>query len=227
MKTIVTIDGPAGSGKSTVSRLLAKRLGYLYLDTGAMYRAVALESAREGVNVAGKGALERLCKGLDLQFRLEGGENRLYRGEEDISVAIRSPEMDWLSSTLSALREVRETMTDLQRKLGNKGQVVAEGRDMGTVVFPEAGFKFFLTADLKVRAERRYRERMLRGEPVSLENVERDLMKRDEQDMNRLLSPLHPAEDAVTIDTSRLDPGRVMEIMLRKIGKGWPEAKDL
>jgi CMP/dCMP kinase len=220
MKTIITIDGPAGSGKSTVSRLLARDLGYLYLDTGAMYRAAALQSAREGVDPANKGALEMLCRSLDLEFRLEGGENRLYLGEEDISQAIRSAEMDWLSSTLSALREVREAMTDLQRTLGNRGRVVAEGRDMGTVVFPMARFKFFITADLKVRAQRRYRERITRGEPVSLESVQRDLIKRDAQDMNRLLSPLRPAEDAVTIDTSRLDPGQVVDMMLEKIRQG-------
>jgi CMP/dCMP kinase len=227
MKAIITIDGPAGSGKSTVSRLLAKQLGFLYLDTGAMYRAVALRSARGGVDLSDKAALERLCTGLDLQFRLKDGENRLYLGKEDISAAIRSPEMDWLSSTLSAQKEVREAMTELQRKLGSKGRVVAEGRDMGTVVFPDADFKFFLTADLKVRAERRYRERIIRGEPASLENVERDLMKRDEQDMNRLLSPLRPADDALTIDTSKLDPGQVMGIMLDTIRNGWSEAKDL
>jgi len=220
MKTIITIDGPAGSGKSTVSRLLARDLGYLYLDTGAMYRAAALQSAREGVDPVNKGVLERLCRSLDLEFRLEGGENRLYLGEEDISGAIRSPEMDWLSSTLSALGEVREAMTELQRTLGNRGRVVAEGRDMGTVVFPMARFKFFITADLKVRAQRRYRERVMRGETVSLENVERDLMKRDEQDMNRLLSPLRPAEDAITIDTSDLDPGQVVDMMLEKIRQG-------
>lgn len=220
MKTLVTIDGPAGSGKSTVSRLLADRLGYLYLDTGAMYRAVALQSARKGIDLADKEALEGLCKDLDLEFRMLGGEHRLYLGDEDISTAIRSPEMDWLSSTLSALGEVRESMTKLQRKMGGEGRVVAEGRDMGTVVFPEAEFKFFLTADLRVRAQRRCVERTARGERVSLENVETELMKRDRQDTNRPLSPLRPAEDAVPIDTSFLDPDQVVELMLDTIGRG-------
>jgi CMP/dCMP kinase len=226
MKSIITVDGPAGSGKSTVSRLLAKQLGYLYLDTGAMYRAVALRWAREGLGSPDEAALKRICKGLDLQFRLERGENRLYLGDEDVSAAIRSPEMDRYSSILSTLKQVREAMTELQRKVGSKGRVVAEGRDMGTVVFPGAEFKFFLTADLEVRAERRYRERITRGEPVNLKHVEREMMKRDEQDMNRVLSPLRPAEDAITIDTSRLNPDQVMDAMLEEIGKGCSKAKD-
>jgi CMP/dCMP kinase len=224
-KSVITVDGPAGSGKSTVSRILAKRLGYLYLDTGAMYRAVALRWAREGLSFSDEAALERVCTGLDLQFRLEGGENHLYLGEEDVSAAIRSPEMDRLSSTLSALQQVRKAMTELQKKLGSNGRVVAEGRDMGTVVFPEADFKFFLTADLEIRAERRYRERIMRGETISLKNVAREMIKRDEQDMNRILSPLRPAEDAVLIDTSCLNPDQVMNAMLEKIGKGCSEFK--
>jgi CMP/dCMP kinase len=223
MRSVIAIDGPAGSGKSTVSRLLAKHLGYFYLDTGAMYRAVALRSAREGLDISDETALKRLCENLDLQFRLKDGENRTYLGNEDVSAAIRSPEMDGLSSRLSALKQVRETMRELQRKLGSEGRVVAEGRDMGTVVFPEAEFKFFLTADLKIRAERRYRERMMRGEPVTLENVEREMIERDEQDMNRIHSPLRPAHDAVPIDTSCLTPEQVMQVMLEKIGKGYSE----
>jgi len=221
MKTVITIDGPAGSGKTTVSRLLAKQLHFLYLDTGAMYRAVALKAWREGVGTDDREALGRLCRGLALGFRTEDGDNRVYLGNEDISEAIRSPEMDLLSSTLSALKEVREAMTELQRKLGSAGCVVAEGRDMGTVVFPEAAFKFFLKADPAVRAERRYRERIGRGETVRREEVEKELMKRDEQDMTRVIAPLRPAADAKIIDTSSLDPRQVTDIMLRIIrGRG-------
>ena len=220
MNSVITIDGPGGSGKSTVSRLLANRLGCLYLDTGAMYRAVALRSAREKMDLSDKEAVEKLCRDLDLRFRMKGGEQRLYLGDEDVSTAIRSPEMDWLSSTLSAFGEVRKRLTELQRKLGASGGVVAEGRDMGTVVFPEAEFKFFLTADLNVRAERRYRERILRGEAVALEDVEADLLKRDRQDMTRTLAPLRPAEDAVTIDTSALGPDEVVAVMVERIGRG-------
>jgi cytidylate kinase len=217
MKTVITIDGPAGSGKTTVSRLMARKLGYLYLDTGAMYRAVALQAAREGVGPEDRGALRELCSGLDLEIRAVNDDNRLYLGGEDISEAIRSPEMDLLSSTLSAVMEVRKAMTELQRKLGKEGGIVAEGRDMGTVVFPEAGFKFFLTADPKVRAERRFRERLGRGEQVRKEEVEHEMMRRDEQDMTRALAPLRPASDARIIDTTALDPNQVTDVMLEII----------
>jgi cytidylate kinase len=217
IKKIITIDGPAGSGKSTVSRLLAKRLGYLYLDTGAMYRAAALQSLRQGVTPTETERLGRLCKAMTLQFRVEEGENRLYLGAEDISAAIRTPEMDLLASTVSAVKEVREAMTELQRELGKKGCIVAEGRDMGTVVFPEAGFKFFLTADAEVRAERRYRERILRGESVRKEEVEKELAQRDEQDTLRPIAPLRPPKDARIIDSSALSPDQIVRLMLDTI----------
>ncbi len=225
IKKIITIDGPAGSGKTTVSRLLARRLGYSYLDTGAMYRAVALQSLRQGVTPAETVRLGRLCKAMNLRFRMEEDENRLYLGAEDISAAIRSPEMDLLSSTISAIREVREAMTELQRELGNKGRIVAEGRDMGTVVFPGAECKFFLTADAKVRAERRYRERILRGESVRKEDVERELAQRDEQDTSRPIAPLRLPKDAMIIDTSSMSPDHVVRLMLKTIGDGQEEPK--
>lgn len=227
MKRVITIDGPAGSGKTTVGRLVAKQLGYLYLDTGAMYRAAALQAAREGVGPEEGEALGRLCRSLDLEFRIEDGDNRVYLGGEDISVKIRSPEMDLLSSSLSAVKEVREAMTELQRKLGSEGRLVAEGRDMGTVVFPEATFKFFLTAHAKVRAERRYRERIGRGETVRQEDVKKELTMRDEQDMTRPLAPLRPAADAQVIDTSDLSPDRVTDLMLRIIKRGEENAEIL
>jgi len=223
MKTVITIDGPAGSGKTTVSRLVAKNLGYLYLDTGAMYRAVALQAAREGVGPEDREALRELCRSLDLEFRGVNDDSRLYLRGEDISGAIRTPEMDLLSSTLSAFTEVREAMMELQRKLGQEGCIVAEGRDMGTVVFPQARYKFFLTADPEVRAERRFRERIGRGERVRKVEVERELRRRDEQDTTRALAPLRPAPDARIIDTTALDPLEVTKIMLgivRSEGEG-------
>jgi cytidylate kinase len=223
VKKVVTIDGPAGSGKTTVSRLLANRLGYLYLDTGAMYRAVALQAAREGIGPEEREALGSLCRRLDLEFRAEDGHHRVYLGKEDVSEAIRSPEMDLLSSTLSALKEVRDAMTELQRNSAGKGCIVAEGRDMGTVVFPEATFKFFLIADPNIRAERRYRERIGRGEKVRQEEVLEELTKRDEQDATRPLSPLRPAGDAKIIDTSALSPRQVTDVMLKIIKGGKSE----
>jgi len=220
MKRIITIDGPAGSGKSTVSRMIAEVLHYFYLDTGAMYRAVALQAKREGVDYSHKDKLERLCKNIDLRFWSEEGQNKLSLGEEDITLAIRSPEMDMLSSKISAIKEVRAAMKTLQRKIGRRGRVVAEGRDMGTVVFPDADFKFFITATPEIRAERRLKERLSRGEAVTMDEVSRELKQRDQQDTQRDIAPLRPAEDAKVIDTTELNQDEVAELMLKEIKKG-------
>jgi cytidylate kinase len=217
---VITIDGPAGSGKSTVSRLLARRLKVLYLDTGAMYRAVALQAKRKGVDLKDREKVSKLCRDLDLHFKTLDGTTRLFVGAEDISAAIRSPEMDMLSSAISAIKEVREAMTLLQRKIAEQGGVVAEGRDMGTVVFPDADYKFFVNADPGVRAGRRYRERLERGESVSRGEVEKELRKRDDQDMTRVLAPLVPAQDAIIIDTTHLTVEEVVEKMVRTMERG-------
>jgi cytidylate kinase len=219
MNSIITIDGPAGAGKSTVSRLLAKKLHYFYLDTGAMYRAVALKAANKGLAFDDGVSLSRLCEDLDLQFKSEDDHAKLILDGQDISLAIRSPKMDMLSSTVSAVKEVREAMKSLQRKLGSQGKIVAEGRDMGTVVFPDAGHKFFITASIEERASRRYRERQARGEAVTKEAVEMDLRRRDEQDTKRAIAPLRPAENARVIDTTHLNPQEVIEKMLALL---WP-----
>ena len=218
MGQIITIDGPAGAGKSTVSRQLAANLGFLYLDTGAMYRAVALQAERMGVNVDNGERVQAMCQALELRFETVAGQNRLYLGQEDISAAIRSPRMDLLSSRISAIEEVRKAMTDLQRSIGEKAEgLVAEGRDMGTVVFKEAEFKFYVTASQAVRAERRYNERKEKGESPSRADVEREIGQRDAQDTNRALAPLRPAEDAIRIDSSTLTPAEVLDIMLSYI----------
>ena len=217
MRRIITIDGPVASGKSTLSRLLARRLNILYLDTGAMYRAVALQAKRHGVDLTETSKLWELCRNLDLRFKPDGENNRLYIGEEDISLAIRTPEMDMLSSEISAIKEVREAMTGLQRKIGQAGNLVAEGRDMGTVVFPNAEHKFFLTAPVDVRAERRHHERINRGETISLDEVQKDLKQRDYQDETRPIAPLRPAKDARIIDTTTLKPDQVLEKILEEI----------
>jgi CMP/dCMP kinase len=217
---IITIDGPAGSGKSTVSRLLAKRLGFLYLDTGAMYRAVALQAKKQRVDLKDTGKIGKICRDLNLHFKTSGGATCLFLGSEDISSAIRSPEMDMLSSAVSAIKEVREAMTLLQRKMGKQQDVVAEGRDMGTVVFPDAEWKFFLDAEPGVRAGRRYLERRDRGESVSREDVETELRKRDDQDRTRVLAPLVPAEDAILVDTTTLTAEQVVEKMVKTMEEG-------
>lgn len=217
MSDVITIDGPAGSGKSTVSRMLAMKLNYFYLDTGAMYRAVALAAKRKGIDPRDGKRLEALCRSLDLRFVADVDWPRLLLDGEDISVAIRNPEMDMLSSTVSAVREVREAMTELQRKMAKGVEIVAEGRDMGTVVFPEAQHKFFLTASPEVKAERRYNERQGQGESVTKELVEEELKKRDHQDKTRSLAPLKPARGAEIIDSTRLTVEEVVEKILSYI----------
>jgi CMP/dCMP kinase len=215
---VITIDGPAGSGKSTVSRDVARSLGFVYLDTGAMYRAVALAAERRGMDETNGPELGELCRELDLVIRADGEINRLFLQGEEVTAAIRTPEMDMRSSAVSAVGEVRDAMTQLQRRLATRaGGVVAEGRDMGTVVFPEAPRKFFLTASRAQRAKRRYTERIERGETVSLEQVEEDLARRDRQDESRLLAPLRPAEDALVIDTTALTKAEVVSRILQII----------
>jgi cytidylate kinase len=215
MNRVITIDGPAGSGKSTVSRLLAKRIHFLYLDTGAMYRAVALEARRRGLDLEDGNSLGDLCRTLSLHYKTDEDPPRLVLGNEDITAAIRSPEMDMVSSKVSTVKAVRDAMTDLQRKMAKElKKVVAEGRDMGTVVFPDAEFKFFITADPKVRAERRYRERVARGEHVTRTAVLEDLQKRDHQDQTRSLAPLNPAKDAKIVDSTALTVEEVIEEIL-------------
>ncbi len=220
MQNVITIDGPAGSGKSTISRLLAKKIGYLYLDTGAMYRAVALAAKREKIHLNDGKALEELCNSLDLRFITDQVPPRLFLNGEDISAAIRSPEMDMASSEVSAVSEVRKAMTGLQRKMAKGMTLVAEGRDMGTVVFPDAKHKFYLTASLEIRTERRYKERLGRGETVHMAFVESELNKRDHQDKPRPIAPLRPAEDAKIIDTTEMTPEQVIGTILCQLGLG-------
>jgi cytidylate kinase len=217
MKHVIAIDGPTGSGKSTVSRLVAKRLNYAYLDTGAMYRAVALAIKRAGVGLQDEAAIATICNGLDIRFVPRGEATRVYLGHEDVSEAIRKPSMDMLASDASALEVVRKAMTGLQRKIASQGSLVAEGRDMGTVVFPDARHKFYLDASLEVRVDRRFKERQSKGEHISRDEVEEDLIKRDQQDMSRSLAPLKPAEDATIIDTTELTLSQVVEAILKEI----------
>lgn len=219
MNAIITIDGPAGSGKSTVSRIIAEKMQFFYLDTGAMYRAVALKAKRESVDFDDKEKLERICENLNLHFWMDGNCNKLSMGEEDITLAIRTPEMDMLSSKISAIKVVRDAMKTLQHNMGRKGGMVAEGRDMGTVVFPDADYKFFITATPEVRAERRFKERQNRGEDVSMEEVAMELKKRDNQDTNRAIAPLRPAKGAKVIDSTALNQYEVAELILRDIKK--------
>ncbi len=217
VRPVIAIDGPSGAGKSTVSKEVARRLGYLYMDTGAMYRAAALAAKRAGVDVSDATQVAALCPKLDI--RLEGGPENLktYLGEEDISGQIRTPEISMNASTISKHRPVRERLTALQRRLGAQGGVVCEGRDMGTVVFPDSRAKFFLSASPEERARRRYEELKARGEKVSLEATIADMKKRDDQDSARELAPLKVAPGATEIDSSNLTIKEVVEIILGRV----------
>jgi len=211
---IITIDGPAGAGKSTVSQMLARRLRYLYLDTGAMYRAVALMVLKEKIDPGDERALEKLCKEIVISFSGDSRGQRIICQGEDVTEKIREPEVSWMASTVSMKRPVREAMVALQRKIGDRGGLVAEGRDTGTVVFPQAEGKFFLVADPRERALRRFRELKAKGNEAKVEEVEEEVRKRDDQDSSRDLAPLRPAEDAHLIDSTGLSPEEVVERML-------------
>jgi cytidylate kinase len=199
---VVAIDGPAGAGKSTVARRLAQRLGFFLLDTGAIYRAVALTAARAGVADADAQQLERIAQGLPIRFDAEG---RVWLGDEDVSAAIRTPAISQAASTVSAHPEVRAALLDLQRRLAASGRCVVEGRDIGTVVLPWAPLKIFLTASDEVRARRRYDELLARGAQVDFQATLAELRERDHRDSTRAAAPLKQAEDAVLVDTSSLD----------------------
>jgi cytidylate kinase len=219
---IITIDGPAGAGKSTVSKLLARMLNYFYLDTGAMYRAVALRAQREGVDPNDEGALEKLCQRLEISFQEDREGQRVLCQGEDVTERIRDPEIGWLASTVSMKRPVREALVRMQRKIGSWGKIIAEGRDTGTVVFPRAKYKFFLSADPQERARRRCRELAARGLAANLKEIEREMKERDEQDSSRQLAPLRPAADARAINSTGLTPEEVVERMLEIIREDLP-----
>lgn len=210
---LITIDGPAGAGKTTVSRSLAKRLGYRYMDTGALYRAVALAVKQKGLSPQEDRSLEQLCTKLDLVFTRENDSFRLLSDGRDITNDIRTPEITMLASKISAMPVVRNALLDLQRKMGRGKRMVAEGRDMGTVVFPDADVKFFLDASLTARALRRYEEhKSMSGQ--NLAEVMAEIKKRDENDRSRDIAPLVPAQDAIQIDSTNLAVDQVVDLMI-------------
>jgi cytidylate kinase len=223
-RPIVAIDGPAGAGKSTVARRLADALGFVLVDTGAMYRAVALAAERAGVAWSDPAGVSRVALSLvadrALRFDREADKGiRVRLGAEDVTEAIRAPHIGMAASTVSAHKGVRDALLDMQREAGRQGGVVLEGRDIGTVVFPDAEAKFFLTARPEVRARRRYDELRGKGAPVTLEETLADVHRRDQQDTMRALAPLRRAPDAVLIDNSDISIDQTVEQMVHVISR--------
>lgn len=215
LKKIITIDGPAGSGKSTLARDLARCLNWIYLDTGALYRAMALTAARRGVDPHDQAAAEELARSIDLTAEPRSEGTAIMVDGEDVTPLLRSPEVSRDASIISAWPGVRAALLGLQRSLGDKGEVVAEGRDMGTVVFPNAGLKFFLYAAPEARAHRRHREMAAASPEISPDEVLRDILARDQADRDRPVSPLKVPDDALTIDSTNLAPDQVLKVMVK------------
>ncbi|HEY6475623.1 MAG TPA: (d)CMP kinase [Polyangia bacterium] len=216
---IVAIDGPAGAGKSTTARLLAARLGYALLDTGAIYRTMALRARERGIAWDDGPAVAALADGLEIGFRLEGEVNHVLANGSDLTTAIRTPEISDGASRVSALPEVRAALLGLQRRSGGAGGVVVEGRDIGTVVFPDAEAKFFLTATTDERARRRAAELRAAGKPADEAQTRAELVARDERDSTRAASPLRRADDAIEIDSSALGPEEVVTKMAEMVAE--------
>ncbi len=212
-KLIIAIDGPSGVGKSTLSKILSHELGYLNLDTGAMYRSVALAASRLMIDAGDHDALRQLCDEIVIEFVRDKGEELVLLNGEDISEEIRSPEISLLTAAVAACPAVRQAMVARQRELGTGGGVVLEGRDIGTVVFPYADVKFFLKATAEVRGRRRFLELQSKGVEVDLARTIAEVEARDNADIKRTSSPLRQADDAVVIDTTSLDISHVLERM--------------
>jgi len=216
---IIAIDGPSAAGKSTLAKRLAKELGFTYLDTGAMYRALALKVLREGIDIDNDGMLTELIGRTEIDLLDTEGKLHVVLDGEDVSELIRTPEVSQMASKASALKTVRQWMLILQRALGERGDVVAEGRDIGTVVFPDAEVKIYLDASAQERARRRVEELRRAGRQVGLDETLREMVERDKRDSERALAPLCRAADAVAIDSSALDAETLAQTVMHEIRK--------
>jgi len=216
---IIAIDGPSAAGKSTLAKRLAKDLGFTYLDTGAMYRALALKVLSEGIDISNDAALPELIGRTEIDLAETGGKLKVLLDGEDVSEKIRTPEVSQMASKTSALKVVRHWMLLLQRALGQRGNVVAEGRDIGTVVFPDAEVKIYLDASVQERARRRVEELRKAGRQVSLDETLREMGERDKRDSERDLAPLRKADDAIAIDSTSLDAEALARRVMQEIHK--------
>jgi len=214
---IIAIDGPSGAGKSTLAKRLAKELGFVYLDTGAMYRALALKVLRQGIDLADDAGLEELIAATEIDLQETNGNLAVLLDGLDVAAEIRTPEVSQMASKVSALRIVRARMLELQREMGRRGSVVAEGRDIGTVIFPDAEVKIFLDASAGERARRRYNELKGAGRAVDYEETLREIEERDKRDSERDLAPLRKAEDALMMDSSSATADEVAAKVLSHI----------
>ncbi len=210
---VIAVDGPSGAGKSTISRALSKRLGYLEIDTGAMYRAMSWLARESNLDLDNPEAVEQFAKKAKVELQLDNGVTRVIADGQDVTQKIRTPEISMLTSKISALSPVRQAMMTLQRQMGAKGGVVLDGRDIGTVVFPDAELKFFLSASAEERGRRRFLELQSKGLNTSLEATIENVVKRDRQDSERELAPLRQAEDAIAIDSTGLSIDEVIAQM--------------
>ena len=198
----VAIDGPAGAGKSTIAKEAAKRLSFIYVDTGAMYRALALNALETGINLDDKAEVVKNVRGADVRIAYENGEQQVLLNGRNVSPLIREPRVSSAASKISAIQEVRDHLTDLQRGLAASADVLMDGRDIGTLILPNADVKVFLTASAEVRADRRFKELQEKGSDASYEKVLADIIARDKNDMERKVAPLKQADDAILLDTS-------------------------
>jgi len=210
-KFIITIDGPAGAGKSTVSKTLAKKLNYIYLDTGALYRALAYKTLKFKISLDDVAALANLCSSTTIVLKNIDGQMKVSVDGEDVEEKIRTEEVGLAASKISTFAMVRERLLDLQREAGAQGGIVAEGRDMGSVVFPHADYKFYLDAKLEERIKRRYEELLAKDSPVEYKSIKKDMLIRDNQDKQREIAPLKAPDDAIIIDSDNLSVQEVVD----------------
>lgn len=210
----IAIDGPAGAGKSTIAKRAAKQLGFIYVDTGAMYRAMALCLLRKGIDRADEKAIEASCFDMDISLQYENGEQKVLLNGEDVSGLIRTEEVSNMTSAISVYAPVRQKLLELQRELAQTKNVIMDGRDIGTCVLPNAQTKIYLTASSHVRAVRRFKELQEKGQMCNLEEIEQDIIERDYRDMHREIAPLKQAEDALLIDSSQMNIDQVVEAII-------------
>ena len=213
-KLVIAIDGPVGSGKSTLARRVAALLGYLYVDTGAMYRSIALKALRRGISLNATDQLTSLASETRIDLRAQDGTQQVFLDDEDVSTAIRTAEVAQAASKVAVVPGVRKVLVAEQRRAGERGGVVMEGRDIGSVVFPDAQLKIFLTASPEVRAERRWREHVQKGDAIDLARTVEEVHERDRRDRERSASPLVRAKDAVVVDSSAMEPEEVARLVV-------------